>query len=753
MKHSINNYSGIIPTNLKKSEFLREYYMLKNLSSITYYVKNFFSMNELSQFMDQINPLAEITHKRKISLLGPNGLKRGQINIKLRDIHPSQYGKFCTIETPEGQNAGLTKILTIFGRINWLNNIETPYFYIKNGNILSNKKPIFLNTEQENNYKIAFTDISQNKKTNILNDYFSIKMKYNFLLKKLKNIDFILISSLQIISLDTALIPFIEHNDTNRALMGANMQRQTIPLIYSQKALVGTGLESISILDSNSVIKAYSEGVVIYVSSTCIKVQDFSNQIITYFLKKFYRSNQNTCFNQQPIVAIGEKVYSNQIIADTSSSNNGELALGKNLLVGYMPWEGYNYEDAIVINEKIIIEDHLTSIYIKEYSLTFDLEKDYLINNNKNYSYLTKEGIIKIGSYVKEGDILINKITYKKKSGKYIKKNYKESFYDSSLKIEDDTKGYVVDIKVIYNESTEVLKYKTIFIYIAQIQKLQLGDKLSGRHGNKGIVAKIVANNDMPYLPDGTPLDIILNPLGVPSRMNVGQIFESLLGFAASKLQKRYYILPFDEIYKKEASRILVNQKLKEAAIKTNQNWIFNYNYPGKIFLRDGRTGEFFDNPITVGKSYILKLIHLVENKIHSRSVGPYNLITDQPVAGKSNNGGQRFGEMEIWALEAYGCSYTLQEILTIKSDDTFTRGIIYNSIILNKELSKSFVSESFLTLIRELNSLGLDFSLNYITNEFLNTKNYKNKILDIFNILEIYLKLQTILILIKKNI
>lgn len=714
---------------------------------LTLILKTFFITNELSQFMDQINPLAEITHKRKVSLLGPNGLKRDQINIKLRDIHPSHYGKFCSIDTPEGQNAGLINSITLFSKINFLNQLETPYFFINKEKINSNKNLIFLTSNQENKYNIAFTDIIQ-KKNNLLTNTtkISVKNNQNFVLKDLNNIQFTLTSPLQILSLATGLIPFVEHDDTNRALMGSNMQRQAMPLLYTEKPLVGTGLEAIAILDSAVVLKSYFEGTILYTSATKIQIKDFTNNIITYYLKKYTNSNQNTCFNQKPIVWAGEKVYSNQIIADNTTTNDGELAIGRNLLVGYMPWEGYNYEDAIVINEKLLLENVLTSLSIEEYECKIDHLTDTLVANVSNLPYLTSEGIVKLGAFVEENNLLVNKLT---KSINTETNEQVDSTLNTSLYVAKGVKGRVIDIRMTYKLFKNTIIYTTIHIYIAQYRKLQIGDKLAGRHGNKGIIARIVAANDMPYLPDGTQLDLLFNPLGVPSRMNVGQLFETLLGLAADKLMCRYKVLPFDEVYGQEASRILINQKLKEAAIFTNLSWLFNSLYPGKIFLRDGRTGEFFDNPITVGKTYILKLIHLVENKLHSRSIGPYTILTEQPLAGKSQQGGQRFGEMEIWALEAYGCSYTLQELLTIKSDDTFSRNLIYNAIISDEELSRSVISESFLTLIRELHALGLDFSVNYITNTFSNTNTIKEQPLDIFNILENRLNLKPLLKLI----
>jgi DNA-directed RNA polymerase subunit beta len=738
---------------------------------LTYSVKEFFKTSQLSQFMDQVNPLAEQTHKRRISVFGPNGLKRDHISTVIRDIHPSQYGRLCPIETPEGQNAGLITSVSMFGRLGSLGSIETPYFLMDENKVLNDKRPIFLNPHQESETKIAFCDVSLNKDQQIKQEYLSVKENSIFSVKKPKDVSFMTTSPLQIVSLATSLIPFLEHNDANRALMGSNMQRQAVPLLYTQKPIVGTGFEPSAILDSGMIIKSYSQGKVEFSSGYSIQVKDLSNQSITYYLRKYHRSNQETCTNQRPIVWAGEEVFSGQIIADGPGTNDGELSLGRNLTIAYMPWEGYNYEDAIVINERMILEDCLTSVHIQEYetSLTY-----YVTGSEKltpDLPHLTKyirrhlnsDGIAKVGSYVKTHDILVGKLTPCEEDtspeAKLLRALYgqkKPPFRDTSLKVPRGTEGRIIEVRIISTtfsdkeDPTAVFtSCETIRIYIAQIRKIQVGDKLAGRHGNKGIISRILPRQDMPYLPDGTPIDIIFNPLGVPSRMNVGQVFECLLGLAGEKLGNRFKVTPFDEIYGKEASRVLVNQKLKEAAIKTNCKWIFNPNFPGKILLRDGRTGEYFDNPITVGKSYILKLIHMVEDKIHSRATGPYSMITEQPLAGKSQRGGQRFGEMEVWALEAYGCSNTLQELLTIKSDDIDGRNDMYEAILVRKEVEKPTPSipEAFLALIRELNALGLDFSIYKFDGGFESTTNVQQTKKDIFKELETRLKLRALLV------
>jgi DNA-directed RNA polymerase subunit beta len=738
---------------------------------LTYSIKEFFKTSQLSQFMDQVNPLAEQTHKRRISVFGPNGLKRDHISTVIRDIHPSQYGRLCPIETPEGQNAGLITSVSMFGRLGSLGSIETPYFLMDENKVFNDKSPIFLNPEQESETKIAFCDVSLNKDRQITQEYLSVKENFIFSVKKPKDVSFMTMSPLQIVSLATSLIPFLEHNDANRALMGSNMQRQAVPLLYTQKPIVGTGFEPSAILDSGMVIKSYCQGKVEFSSGYSIQIKDLSNQSITYYLRKYYRSNQETCTNQRPAVWIGEDVFSGQIIADGPSTNDGELSLGRNLTIAYMPWEGYNYEDAIVISERMILEDCLTSVHIEEHetSLTYCLIGSEVFT--KDLPHLTKyirrhlnsEGIVTLGSYVKTHDILVGKLTPCEEDSspeaKLLRALYGQKsppFRDTSLRVPPGTEGRVIEVRVISNTFANkedplalFTTCETIRIYIAQIRKIQVGDKLAGRHGNKGIISRILPRQDMPYLPDGTPVDIIFNPLGVPSRMNVGQVFECLLGLAGEKLGKRFKVTPFDEIYGKEASRVLVNQKLKEAAIKTNCSWIFNTYYPGKILLRDGRTGEYFDNPITVGKSYILKLIHLVEDKIHARATGPYSMITEQPLAGKSQRGGQRFGEMEVWALEAYGCSNTLQELLTIKSDDIDGRNDMYEAILVRKEVDKPTPSipESFLALIRELQALGLDFSIYQFDGGFDSTTKMQKTEKDIFQELETRLKLRALLV------
>jgi DNA-directed RNA polymerase beta subunit len=730
-----NNTNNFILNNI-----IKKYFNIKNkiIDSrfITSSIKEFFNTSELVQFMDQTNPLSELFHKRKITIFGSKNVSKNQISLKLRDIHISQYSRICPIETPEGSNAGLISSISLYSKINNLGLLEAPYFIINNKTILKNKNIFYLNSFNESKLNIGFYNFN-------LNNKIFIKNNVSFLLEKLKKTFFISILPIQKLSLSTALIPFIEHNDASRSLMGSNMQRQALSIIYSQKPIVGTGLELNAALNSSFTIKSYTEGIVSYVSSTKIIIKNLKNNYITYYLKKYNNSNQKIGIIQKPIVWLGEKIYLGQIIAEGPSVNDGELSLGQNLTVAYMSWDGYNYEDSIIINEKIVLNNLFTSLHIQE--IIINLYKDEYIYNYSNNKLLNKNGIIKIGSYIKPFDLIIEKI-------KNIKLNKDENlitnniFYNNNLNkfknykilVPKKIAGCIIDIKIIKNSNNNLIKF-----YVAQLKKLEIGDKLSGRHGNKGIISKIVSNQDMPFLPNGHTVDILLNPLGVPSRMNIGQIFETLLGLSGIFLQKRFKILPFDEIYNKNNSIILINQKLKEASIKTKNKWLFNFLFPGKIFLKDGRTGEYFDNPITVGKSYILKLIHLVSDKIKSRFTGPYSRVFNQPTEGKFKNSGQRFGEMEVWTLEAYGSSNILQEFLTIKSDDIFSKNYISNSISLNLNIPNSSITDSFLVLLKELNSLGLDFSFIKFENIFSNTLKVNFKQKNIFKVIEKDLQLK----------
>ena len=725
LERSINERLIPANTNFKVSTII-------NPKPIIASIKEFFGSSQLSQFMDQTNPIASLTHKRRISSLGPGGLNRDRLSLAVRDIHPSHYGRICPVETPEGQNAGIIASLACYARINESGFIETPFFKIKKGQVLDNQLPIYLTTEEEESIATAPADRVLNESFSNLNEQLvPVRYKNEFSLIPINRVKLVSVSPLQNFSVATSLIPFLEHNDANRALMGSNMQRQCVPLLYPHKPIVGTGLEHQLATDSGAVLISKFAGTVKYVSARLISIKTFENNVINYKLQKYARSNQDTCINQRSIVWPNEKIECGQIIADGPGTNGGELALGQNLLVAYMPWEGYNYEDAILINERLVQEDLFTSIHIEKFDLeirqtTFGVEKltrDLPNVNDDNIRNLDRNGIVCNGTYVKSGDILVGKVTPKDETdqlpeGRLLRAIFGEkskNVSDNSLRVPKGTSGRVINVRVFRKAKGFELSDGSISlvrIFIAQIRKIQVGDKIAGRHGNKGIVSRILPRQDMPFLPNGMPVDLLLNPLGVPSRMNVGQIFECLLGLAGSKLNRRFKITPFDEMYGVETSRNLVNGYLKSAAEKMNEPWLYNSSLPGRIILRDGRTGKQFDNPVLVGKTYMLKLIHQVDDKMHARSTGPYSLITQQPLGGKSRQGGQRFGEMEVWALQAFGCAYTLQELLTLKSDDMEGRNEVLNAIIKGLPIPKPGIPESFKVLIRELHSLGLDISL-----------------------------------------
>ena len=704
-----------------RDELMLLSYLIFNSRSVGGAFKEFFVSSQLSQYMDQTNPLSELSHKRRISAIGPGGLNADRVKLSARDIHPSQYGRICPIEAPEGKNVGIVSALACYAKINFNGFIETPYFQVNQGKILYDKPLVYLAANEEDNVKISSCDVKTTMNGFFTEDIVVARFNHEFLTTSSKEVDFISISPIQIISIAATLIPFLEHNDANRALMASNMQRQAVPLLYPQKPIVGTGLELQISSDSNLVVIAIKPGIVSFVSSQQIIIKTFDNLENIYLLTKYERSNQETCINQKPIVWVGEEIKTGQIIADGAATDDGELALGHNLTVAYMPWEGYNYEDSILISDRVVINNLLTSIHIEKYQTYLRetengyerLTRELPFMDSPVISYLDENGIIYKDTFVQPGDILIGKVTPTTEFDQFPEARLLKAIFgfkypnviDNSLKVSAGTFGRVIDTKILKEDGFENL----IRVFIAEIRKIKVGDKIAGRHGNKGVVSKILSQQDMPFLPDGTIVDIILNPLGVPSRMNVGQIYECLLGFAADHLNKRYKILPFDEIYQSEASRVLINQKLSEASKKQNKKWLYNSYSPGKIFLTDGRTGIKFDNPILVGRSYILKLVHLVDDKIQARSTGPYSLITQQPVGGKSRKGGQRFGEMEVWALEAYGCAYILQELLTIKSDDLQGRNQVLNSLVFGKVIPPPGIPESFKVLILELQALGLN--------------------------------------------
>jgi len=712
---------------------------LVNPKPIISMMREFFGSSQLSQFLDQTNPIAELTHRRRISGLGPGGLNRDHVSFTVRDIHPSHYGRICPIETPEGQNAGLISSLSVYARVNSFGFIETPFFKVKDGIVLRDQPPIYLTAEEEDQLKIAAADTALNANGTFKEEYLPIRYKQEFNIVLSTEVQLVAVSTIQTISSATALIPFLEHDDANRALMGSNMQRQAVPLLYPSKPIIGTGLESQLAADAGLVIISYTDGYVTSVTSQLITIKSNNGKVITYPLQKYIRSNQDTCINQRPIVWQGEFVTSGQIIADGPGTEGGEIALGQNIIVAYMPWEGYNYEDALLINERLIYADLFTSIHIEKYDLevretkagTEEITNKLPNVNEQATRNLDENGIIHKGKFVQSGDILVGKITPSEEpdeipEGRLLRAIFGEkiqSVIDNSLRVPNGSYGRVLDIRIFSRANGDELPTSTesiVRVFLAQMRKIQVGDKMAGRHGNKGIISRILARQDMPYLPDGKPIDLILNPLGVPSRMNVGQLFEGLFGFAGDNLDKRFKILPFDEMYGKEASRILINKYLKKAKQKNKQSWLYNSYSPGKILLRDGRTGEYFDNPITVCKSYILKLVHLVDDKIHARSTGPYSLVTQQPLGGRSQQGGQRFGEMEVWALEAFGAAYTLQELLTLKSDDMNGRNEALNAIVKGEPIPQAGIPESFKVLILELQSLGLDIGMYKIKKDII---------------------------------
>jgi len=701
---------------------------LVNPKPIVAAIREFFGSSQLSQFMDQTNPLAELTHKRRISALGPGGLNRDRAGFAVRDIHLSHYGRICPIETPEGPNAGLIGVLATHARINSYGFIETPYYKVENGKALINTIPIYLAADQEDEFRIAPGDTPINEEKEIKNEIVPVRYRQEFTTTKKDLVDYVAVSPIQVISIATSLIPFLEHDDANRALMGSNMQRQAVPLLYPESPLIGTGLEAQAARDSGMVVVSLEDGIITYISADKICVTNSQKKEISYKLQKYQRSNQDTCINQRPSVWLGEEVVTGQVIADGAATEGGELALGQNILVAYVPWEGYNYEDAFLISERLVYNDVYTSVHIEKYEVEARQTKlgseeiTRELPNVGEYSLrkLDDNGIIVIGSWVESGDILVGKVTPKGESdqppeGKLLRAIFGEKakdVRDTSLRVPNGGRGRILDVRIFTREKGDELPTGAnivIRVYVAQTRKIQVGDKMAGRHGNKGIISRILPRQDMPYLPDGTPVDLVLNPLGVPSRMNVGQIFESLLGLAAEHLNKRFKIVPFDEMHGAEASRVLINDKLMNARNSTGKDWIFDLQHPGKIRLFDGRTGEPFDNPVMVGISYMLKLVHLVDDKIHARSTGPYSLVTQQPLGGKAQHGGQRLGEMEVWALEAFGASYTLQELLTVKSDDMQGRNETLNAIVKGKPIPRPGTPESFKVLMRELQSLGLD--------------------------------------------
>ncbi|MBE3587516.1 MAG: DNA-directed RNA polymerase subunit beta [Thermoanaerobacteraceae bacterium] len=687
--------------------------VLINIRPVVAAIKEFFGSSQLSQFMDQTNPLAELTHKRRLSALGPGGLSRERAGFEVRDVHHSHYGRMCPIETPEGPNIGLIGSLSCYARINNFGFIETPYRKVNKEEKRVTEEIEYLTADEEEGLIIAQANAPLDENGYFVEEKVNARHGHEILEVPADKVDYMDVSPKQVFSVATALIPFLEHDDANRALMGANMQRQAVPLIRAQAPLVGTGIEYKAARDSGVVVIARNSGVVERVTANDILIRTDQGTIDVYKLLKFARSNQGTCINQKPIVHKGERVEAGQVIADGPSTDHGELALGRNILVAFMPWEGYNYEDAILVSEKAVKEDYFTSIHIEEYECDArdtklgpeEITRDIPNVGEEILKDLDERGIIRVGAEVRPGDILVGKVTPKGETELTAEERLLRAIFgekarevrDTSLRVPHGEAGKVVDVKVFSRDRGDELPpgvNQLVRVYIAQKRKISEGDKMAGRHGNKGVIARILPEEDMPFLPDGTPVEIVLNPLGVPSRMNIGQVLETHLGWAAHALGYHVATPVFNG-----ASEEDILDFLKKAGLPEN----------GKITLYDGRTGEPFDNPITVGYIYMLKLAHLVDDKIHARSTGPYSLVTQQPLGGKAQFGGQRFGEMEVWALEAYGAAYTLQEILTVKSDDVVGRVKTYEAIVKGENVPEPGVPEAFKVLIKEVQSLGLD--------------------------------------------
>ncbi len=687
--------------------------VLINIRPITAAVKEFFGSSQLSQFMDQTNPLAELTNKRRLSALGPGGLTRERAGFQVRDVHHSHYGRICPIETPEGPNIGLIGSLATFAQVNDFGFIETPYRKVNKAKGQVTGEISYLSADEEEDFYVAQANSPLDKKGRFIGERVEARYREEILEVPIERVDYMDVSPKQVFSVATSLIPFLENDDANRALMGANMQRQAVPLIKTESPLVGTGLEYKSAKDSGAVVVTPKAGVVQSVSADNIVIQHDDGSKETYRLLKFIRSNQGTCYNQRPIVRVGDRVEADEIIADGPSTDQGELALGRNVLVAFMPWEGYNYEDAILISERLVKEDVFTSIHIEEYECEArdtklgpeEITRDIPNVSEDMLKNLDEQGVIRVGAEVRPDDILVGKVTPKGETELTPEERLLRAIFgekarevrDSSLRVPHGEAGKIVAVKRFSREKGDELPpgvNQLVRVYIAQKRKISEGDKMAGRHGNKGVISRILPEEDMPFLEDGTPVEIVLNPLGVPSRMNIGQILECHMGWAAKTLGINIATPVFDGANEED-----IFTKLREAGLPED----------GKAVLYDGRTGERFDHDVTVGYVYMLKLAHLVDDKIHARSIGPYSLVTQQPLGGKAQFGGQRFGEMEVWALEAYGASYTLQEILTVKSDDVVGRLKTYEAIVKGDNIPEPGVPEGFKVLIKELQSLALD--------------------------------------------
>ena len=692
---------------------------LINIRPVTAAIKEFFGSSPLSQFMDQTNPLAELTHKRRLSALGPGGLSRERANMEVRDVHYSHYGRMCPIETPEGPNIGLISYLATYARINEYGFIEAPFRAVDHETGHVSDDITYMTADVEDQYVVGQAAEPVDKNGCLTNERITCRHRDEIVEVPRSGVDYIDVSPRMMVSIATAMIPFLPNDDANRALMGANMQRQAVPLLKPEAPIVGTGMEHKICLDSEVAVLAEGDGVVTKVDATNVSVKYDSGETKDYKLIKFLRSNHGTCINQKPIVSVGERVHGGDdptVLADGPATDQGEIALGRNILVGFMTWEGYNYEDAVLLNERLVKEDVYTSIHIEEYEIDArdtklgpeEITRDISNVGEDALKDLDERGIIRIGAEVHAGDILVGKVTPKGETDLTAEERLLRAIFgekarevrDTSLKVPHGESGIVVDAKVFTRENGDELSpgvNEVVRVYIAQRRKIQVGDKMAGRHGNKGVVSRVLPQEDMPFLPDGTPLDIVLNPLGVPSRMNIGQVLEVHLGYAAKTLGWKVATPIFDGATDKD-----IAEALELAGLDPE----------GKSWLYDGRTGERFDNKVTVGYVYFLKLHHLVDDKIHARSTGPYSLVTQQPLGGKAQFGGQRFGEMEVWALEAYGAANTLQEILTVKSDDVVGRVKTYEAIVKGENVPEPGVPESFKVLIKELQSLGLDIKV-----------------------------------------
>ncbi len=690
---------------------------LINIRPVVAAIKEFFGSSPLSQFMDQNNPLAELKHKRRLSALGPGGLSRDRAGFEVRDVHYSHYGRMCPIETPEGPNIGLISYLASFARINEYGFIEAPYRKVDKETGIVTDEVLYMPADMEDDFIVAQANEPLDENNRFARSKVITRHRGEFKEEDPSVVDYMDVSPKMVVSVATAMIPFLENDDANRALMGSNMQGQAVPLLTTESPIVGTGMEYKAGVDSGVCVLAKAAGTVTYVSADTIKVRrDGTGEIDEYKLVKFSRSNQGTCINQRPVVTVDQHVEAKEVIADGPATDNGEIALGKNALIGFMTWEGYNYEDAVLINEKIVRDDVYTSIHIEEYEVESrdtklgpeEITRDIPNVGDDALKDLDERGIIRIGAEVRSGDILVGKVTPKGETELIAVERLLRAIFgekardvrDTSLRVPHGEYGIIVDVKVFTRQNCDELSpgvNMVVRCYIAQKRKISVGDKMAGRHGNKGVVSRILPSEDMPFLPDGTPLDIVLNPLGVPSRMNIGQVLEVNLGYAAKALGLKVMTPVFDGAHEAD-----IRDMLEQAGKRTD----------GKTPVYDGRTGELFDNPVTVGYMYYLKLHHLVDDKIHARSTGPYSLVTQQPLGGKAQFGGQRFGEMEVWALEAYGAAYTLQEILTVKSDDVVGRVKTYEAIVKGQNVPESGVPESFKVLVKELQSLGLDIKV-----------------------------------------